>query len=163
MKATTARLKADADKASLLTKVSQSPPRAAQSGDATASPVAGCQTTCGGASPDKRRSSTEWFDPGANKKKEGCASPGGTVQLRGVTSSDNNHAFEVLPRVTIHESRLSRRRRLLKKQFLLPRSQQTRLLLIWLRPRVVRRAFRKLSNLRQRPLPPSRRKISARG
>ena len=47
--ATTARLKADGDKAPLLSKVSQAPPRAAHSGDTTAPPVAGCQTPRGGA------------------------------------------------------------------------------------------------------------------
>ena len=46
---TMARLKADGDNATLLSKVSQAPPRAAHSGDTTAPPVAGRQTPRGGA------------------------------------------------------------------------------------------------------------------
>ena len=70
--ATTVRLKADGDKAPLFSKVSQTPPRAAHSGDTTASPVAECQTTRGCATRVNGISTTEWFGPGANKKSGMC-------------------------------------------------------------------------------------------
>ena len=65
--ATTAKLKADSDKASLLSKVPHAPLRAAQSGDTTASPLAGGEAVRGVSTRVSGPSKNEWLDPGANK------------------------------------------------------------------------------------------------
>ena len=69
---TTARLKADVDKAPLLSKVSQAPPRAANSSDTIASPVSDCQTPRGGATRVNGMSTTEWLTLARSRKNEMC-------------------------------------------------------------------------------------------
>uniref|UniRef100_A0AAV1TRX4 Uncharacterized protein n=1 Tax=Peronospora matthiolae TaxID=2874970 RepID=A0AAV1TRX4_9STRA len=67
--ATTAKLKADGNKAPLLSEVSQVPPCAGQSSVPNTSPLAGGQAVRGGATRVSGPMTNEWFDPGANKKK----------------------------------------------------------------------------------------------
>uniref|UniRef100_A0AAV1U7U0 Uncharacterized protein n=1 Tax=Peronospora matthiolae TaxID=2874970 RepID=A0AAV1U7U0_9STRA len=67
--ATTAKLKADGNKAPLLSEVSQVPPCAGQSSVPNTSPLAGGQAVRGGATRASGPMTNEWFDPGANKKK----------------------------------------------------------------------------------------------
>ena len=67
--ATTAKLKADGNKAPLLSEVSQVPPCAGQSSVPNTSPLAGGQAVRGGATRVGGPMTNEWFDPEANKKK----------------------------------------------------------------------------------------------
>ena len=66
--ATTAKLKADDDRALLLSKISQAPLRADQSENTTASPLAGGRDAPGVAASVSGPSTNAWFDPGANKE-----------------------------------------------------------------------------------------------